>query len=237
MRPMSTTRSTLTPNNAITLSNCTGQRTLRVPATTPAQDTLRCRLPRSASGGERADLLQRAAEPVLLHLQVIAGLQVDPEPLGGTEEPGQPQRRVGADPPLAVHDLVDPPGRNPDLLRHLVLAHPQRLEELFQQDLTRVHRGHDRVRRHVLPFPVVVGDLDVLRPDVGPPEADPPLLVNPDAVLAGTSSARAVVRGPMTRQVIYAGPIATPAGPKFRPVMRVCGLEPSRLAANIAESV
>ena len=35
----------------------------------------------SAGGCERADAAERIAQPVLLHLQVIAGLQVAPEPL------------------------------------------------------------------------------------------------------------------------------------------------------------
>jgi hypothetical protein len=33
---------------------------------------------------------------------------------------------------------------------------------------------------------VVVDDLDVLRPGRGPPETDPPLVINADAVLAST---------------------------------------------------
>ncbi len=40
------------------------------------------------------------------------------------EKPGQPPRRIHADAALAVHDLVDLPGRDPDLLRQVVLAHP-----------------------------------------------------------------------------------------------------------------
>jgi hypothetical protein len=46
---------------------------------------------RSAGGAQRPDLVERVAEPVFLGLQVIPGLQVDPEPLGGAEETGQPQ--------------------------------------------------------------------------------------------------------------------------------------------------
>src|SRR5579875_950712 len=110
----------------------------------------RSRLPGtvSARGCERADAVERIAQPVLLHLQVIAGLQVAPEPLRGAEEPRQPQRRVGADAPLAVHDLVDPPGRDLDLLRQLVLAHRELLEELLQQHLPWMHRPHHRIRCH-----------------------------------------------------------------------------------------
>lgn len=44
------------------------------------------------------------------------------------------------------------------------------------------------------------------------------------------ASARAGIARADAAWVIHCGPTATPAGPKFRPVMRVCGLVPSRLA-------
>jgi S-adenosylmethionine synthetase len=105
----------------------------------------------SAGRAQRADVLQRAAQPVLFHLEVVAGLQVQPEPLRGAEVPGQAQRGVRGDAPLAVDDLVDPPGRHVDRLGQLVLADSQRGEELLQQDLPRVYRRHDRVPCHVPP--------------------------------------------------------------------------------------
>ena len=61
---------------------------------------------------ERADAVEFGAQPVFLDLQVITGLQVHPEPLGGAEVPGQPQRGVRGNAALAVDDLVDPPGRD-----------------------------------------------------------------------------------------------------------------------------
>src|SRR5487761_175544 len=51
----------------------------------------------SAGGCERADAIEFVAQPVFFHFQVIAGLQVDPEPLGGAEESCQPQRGVRTD--------------------------------------------------------------------------------------------------------------------------------------------
>jgi hypothetical protein len=105
----------------VTPGNRTGRWAPRVRGdTTAAPDTLRCRLRRSAGGGEGVDLLQRVAEPVFLDLQVMAGLQVDPEPLGGAEEPGQPQRSAvprrcaGAAwrcPRRPVHQAHDPSGQ------------------------------------------------------------------------------------------------------------------------------
>jgi hypothetical protein len=46
-------------------------------------------------------ILSSAAEPVLLGLQVISPLQVDPGPLGRAEEMGQPQRAAGRQPRAA----------------------------------------------------------------------------------------------------------------------------------------
>ena len=37
---------------------------------------------------ERADAVESGAQPVLLGLQIVASLQVQPEPLGCTEVPG-----------------------------------------------------------------------------------------------------------------------------------------------------
>jgi hypothetical protein len=129
------------------------------------------------------NLVEHRPESVFLDLEVVARLQVHPEPLGSSEETSQPKRGIGADPPLAVHDLVDPPRRHRDRARQLVLAELQRLEELRKEDLARVHRWHDHVVLHVLLL-VVVNDLDTFRPCLRPEEADPPLLVDPDAVLS-----------------------------------------------------
>jgi hypothetical protein len=104
-----------------------------------------------ARRAERADAVELRAEPVFLDLQVVAGLQVYPESLGGAEVPGQPQRGVCGDAALAVDDLVDPPGRDIYRLGQLVLANAQRREELLQQDLPRVHRRHDRIGCHSPP--------------------------------------------------------------------------------------
>ena len=47
--------------------------------------------------------------PVLCHVEIITALQVHPELRRRAEVAGQPDRRIGGDRPLAVHDLVDSP--------------------------------------------------------------------------------------------------------------------------------
>jgi hypothetical protein len=51
----------------------------------------------SARGAQGLDVVQCSARPVLFDLEVVAGLQVYPEPFRGAEVAGEPQGRVGAD--------------------------------------------------------------------------------------------------------------------------------------------
>src|SRR5690606_18247430 len=71
---------------------------------------------------------------------LIVALQVDPELGRRAEVPREPQRRVCGDPPPAVHDLVDPPGRDADRHGELVLRDAEALDEVLHEDLTRVNR-------------------------------------------------------------------------------------------------
>jgi hypothetical protein len=66
----------------------------------------------------------------------MAGLDIQPETLGGAEVPGQAQCSVGRHGALAEDDFVDPPGRHADILGQLVLADLQRLQELLEKNLT-----------------------------------------------------------------------------------------------------
>ena len=63
---------------------------------------------------EGQNLIEGGAEVVLLDLQVIAGLQVEPEPVSSGEVAGQAQGGVGGDAALAVNDLVDPASGDAD---------------------------------------------------------------------------------------------------------------------------
>lgn len=85
--------------------------------------------PRKLDSLERLDPVECVAEVVLLDLKVEAGLEVEPEPVGGAEVASQPERCVGSDPTLAVHDLVDPTWGHADRDGEPVLADLQRLQE------------------------------------------------------------------------------------------------------------
>jgi len=72
---------------------------------------------------------------VLLGLEVVAGRQVEPEPVGGAEAAREPQGRVGCDPARPVHDLVGPTRRHTDRDRQVMLSDVQGTEELLQEYL------------------------------------------------------------------------------------------------------
>lgn len=120
---------------------------------------------------------------VSLGLELEANLEVEPEAIGGAEIPREPKRRVSGDAALAEDDLVDTPSRDTNVLGQAVLAESVGLKELGQEDFARMdgcklcHGGHLRV---------VVDDLDVEGVGGAPDEADAPLVVDADAVLART---------------------------------------------------
>lgn len=62
--------------------------------------------------------------------QVVRGLQVQPEQRARAEGPGEPQRRVSSDRPLAEHDFIDPAGWYFHGVGQTRLRQLQRLEEM-----------------------------------------------------------------------------------------------------------
>ncbi len=80
--------------------------------------------PEKSDGLEWLDPIKGATEIVLLDFEVEAGLEVEPEAVGGTEVASQAEGGVGGDSPLAVDDLVDPPRGHADRDGEPVLADP-----------------------------------------------------------------------------------------------------------------
>src|SRR5699024_7997023 len=75
-----------------------------------------------------------------LEPQLVVRLQVHPQLLGGPEVSSETDRRIRGDPPLAVHDLVDPAWWHTDGHGKLVLRDPEALDEILHQDLSRMDR-------------------------------------------------------------------------------------------------
>ena len=82
------------------------------PGRDPDQSATRARppsiaAPRKSDGLEGFDPVEGATEIVLLDLEIEAGLEVEPEAVGGAEVASQPEGGVGGDAPLAVDDKAD----------------------------------------------------------------------------------------------------------------------------------
>ncbi len=116
-----------------------------------------------------------------LGLQLEPNLEVEPEALGGAEVPREPKSGVSGEAALAEDDLVDTPGGNANVPGQAVLAETVGLQELGQEDFA----GMDGCALcHGVPLRVLVDDLDVEGLGGAPDEADAPLIVDADAVLA-----------------------------------------------------
>lgn len=136
----------------------------------------------SARLAQDRDLLRKPPfQAPLLDLEIVARLQIHPEPFRGAEIAREAKRGVGRDCPLAVHDLVDTPWRNADVLRQPILAHCHRRQKFLEQNLSGVN-GWMSLLRHVRPL-VVVHNLHVVSVASLPAEADSPLVGDANAVL------------------------------------------------------
>src|SRR5690348_6086696 len=96
------------------------------------------------------------------------------------KEMPEPQRRIARDGPLPVQNLGNPIGRHLELSGELGSTHLERLK-LLGEMLSRMN-----CRACHGPLLVIVHDLHVARAlcTLRPLKADPPLIVNADAVLA-----------------------------------------------------
>src|SRR6476659_4935847 len=144
---------------------------------------------RLASMRENSHLLRQAgSEMVALHFKVVAGLQIQPEPITGAEIPREPQGAIRADGPGAMHNLVNPPRRHTDIASQPVLGQAERLEKIRREDFAGVY-GIQLASGHATPSSdtlVIVDDLNFVGTPVLPAKADAPLLVHANAVLTGS---------------------------------------------------
>ena len=143
------------------------------------------------SGGMRENLhflCQSGSEMVPLDLEVVAGLQIQPEPITRAEITREPQSTIRADGPGAMHDLVDPPRRHADIPGQSVLGQAKRLEKIRREDFAGVY-GIQLSSGHATPSSdtlVIVGDLNFVRIPILPAKADAPLLIHANTVLTGS---------------------------------------------------
>ena len=69
-------------------------------------------------------------------------LKIEPELRGDAKIAPETQCGVGRDAPVAMNNLIDPAGRNADVLRQTVLRNAHGLKELLHKNLARVDGGY-----------------------------------------------------------------------------------------------
>ena len=113
---------------------------------TPSRDPATASSDPFASGDfhrrKRSDSAQRITQGIFRTIELVAHLQVHPEPRGRTEVAGQPHRRISRNPALPMDDLIDTTGRNTDSNGELVLRNSEALNEVFHEDFARVNRSN-----------------------------------------------------------------------------------------------
>lgn len=86
------------------------------------------------------DFVEFGPVEIALHLDVIVGLDVDPEVVVDAQRPGQAQCCLGGDRALAADDLADAGLGESSCMGESVLRDAQWLQELGEQDLSRCDR-------------------------------------------------------------------------------------------------
>src|SRR5260370_19167098 len=84
---------------------------------------------------------QPLAQSVTLHIKVVSSVEVEPEALGGHEEPRQPESCVRRDGTLAMYDLIDTAGWDAEALGQAVLSQAEGCQKVLLEYLARVNRG------------------------------------------------------------------------------------------------
>jgi len=85
--------------------------------------------------------LKPIAESVLFDFQIVSCLQVEPEALGCSKIPSQPQRGISADCPRPMNNFVNAPRRYAGFLGQAVLADTKRTQEFLIENFSRMDGG------------------------------------------------------------------------------------------------
>jgi hypothetical protein len=125
----------------------------------------------------------------------VRGLSPQPITIGEAQIAAQPKIRIGTDGSLAHDDVTDPLSRDANLLGQAVLGDPHGLEKLLCEKFS---WGNGLELPHYVSSSVVVHNLDIRCSGLCPAEADSPLIIDANAVLAGFISTKrfeAIARG------------------------------------------
>ena len=136
----------------------------------------------------RRDLAQCGGEAILGAFKFILSLNAHPKCWRGPKISGEPQSGVGGQRGLLPDQPLNSCARHSYSTGDRVRGKIHRAKEFLAQDLTRMNRGSFLAMAARLSM--IVHDLDLLRSLIAPPEDDPPLVVDPDRMLAGEVAAQ-----------------------------------------------
>jgi hypothetical protein len=111
------------------------------------------------------------------------GLQVKPELGLHAKEAAKAERRVGGYGAPAMHNLIDPAGGYANILGQAILGDTHRFQELGYQYLAGVD-GRKVSFGHVVTSLMIINDFNIKGVIALPNEAEAPLFVDSDTVLA-----------------------------------------------------
>jgi hypothetical protein len=114
--------------------------------------------------------------------EIEIGLESNPQIGRDTKILGQPKRGIGRDGTLAVDNGADAAWRDGNSPSEPVDAEAQRFHELFQQNLAGMNRVKQFVSRH-RHTSVVINDFDLVGITMPPDEANPPFVIDANAML------------------------------------------------------
>ena len=160
------------------------------PCSPPIAPRLRGRFGRP----RRRDLAQRGGEAILGAFKLILGLNAHPKSRRGSKISREPQGGVGGQRGLLPDQPLNSRARHSYSAGERVRGKIHRAKEFLAQDLTGMNRGSFLAMAARLSM--IVHDLDLLRSLIAPPEYDPPLVVDPDRMLAGEVAGNASRRFP-----------------------------------------
>jgi len=121
---------------------------------------------------------------LLSHFEIVVRLKVHPKLGGGSEVARQPESGVRGDWPPATNDAIHSVYRNQQFHCQPIGCQAKRFQKVFPQRFTGMYRNHGFGYLGHNPRSSGAGDnLDLKGIRFNPAEADPPLLVDPNAVL------------------------------------------------------
>jgi hypothetical protein len=122
--------------------------------------------------------------PVFRSFQIIGGLEIQPKPRGGMKVTRKPQGSIRRHPPALVNDLRNSRNRNVEIEGQTIHAEFERLHEFCAQNFARVDRRKSFLRLSHECSLMIVDDINIVCIALAPYKAEPPLVVDPDAVLS-----------------------------------------------------